>query len=116
MARSATQAQRVEQMLRAAGPSGVTNGTFAVAGILRYAARLEELRNRGFVIETQRVKGGTFRYVLISEPDAGPGGDASRGVMASDESAAGSSAEPDLFAVEDGVVQTDRYRDWDEAA
>lgn len=59
-----TQRERVLTMLKQAGREGVTNGQFVDAQILRYSARIMELRNAGHVIEKHRITDGTFRYEL----------------------------------------------------
>lgn len=63
--------QKVLDMLRAAGPRGVTSGQFAQAYILRYSARLKELRDTARIISRSRVPGhDQWWYVLKFEPRA----------------------------------------------
>lgn len=71
-----TQTQRVLRALRALGDHGVTSVDFlppTVDGgppILRVAARIHELREDGFVIQTRR--GSTVdKYVLIGQAQPG---------------------------------------------
>jgi hypothetical protein len=69
-----TQRDRVLSLLEQAGPEGVTNAQFAQERILRYAARLKELRDEGYEISTYGTN-GTVRYVLenveaVEEPSA----------------------------------------------
>ena len=62
-----TQRQTVLKMLDQARVDrrGVTNGEFADAGILRYSARIEELRKQGYRIAKQRLSAGGWRYTLL---------------------------------------------------
>ena len=62
-----TQRLSVLQYLRQAGERGVTNGFFADKHILRYSARIWELREEGFEIRTE-AKAGTVRFTLTGEP------------------------------------------------
>ena len=59
----------VLQYLRQAGDRGVTNGFFADKHILRYSARVHELRDLGFIIRTEKQAGSKVRFILLSEPD-----------------------------------------------
>lgn len=52
------------KMLAEAGPSGVSNREFNNAGIFRYSARIQELRDAGYNIRTVRQKAGLFRFRL----------------------------------------------------
>jgi hypothetical protein len=61
-----TQRETVYTMLRRAHKDGVTNGAFAEAGILRYSARIEELRREGHAIVKQRVSAKCWKYTLLS--------------------------------------------------
>lgn len=56
--------------LRQAGKYGVPHDDFALAGIRRYSARIEELRKSGYVIETTCVdrRRGFWKSTLVSEP------------------------------------------------
>lgn len=82
-----TRRELVEQMLRDAGPTGVTTSQFLRAGAgSRFGARVQELRDRGFTIPCSRVRDGEFRYVLDAEPvrpnhdaEGGGEGNTSRG-------------------------------------
>jgi hypothetical protein len=60
----ATQSNRVLEMLKSAGSSGVMNYDFVNRYILRAAARIEELRKEGHNIKTIRVSQGRWKYVL----------------------------------------------------
>jgi len=63
-----TQRDRVLKMLDEARVDhrGITNGQFAEAGILRYSARIEELRKAGYRIAKQRLSAGGWRYTLLA--------------------------------------------------
>jgi len=63
------QSTQLLKMLRKAGKHGVENYKFPQQNILRYSARIGDLRSEGFNIYCERVfvKGratGTFRYFL----------------------------------------------------
>lgn len=60
-----TQRETVYTMLRRAHKDGVTNGAFAEAEILRYSARIEELRREGHAIVKQRVSAKCWKYTLL---------------------------------------------------
>lgn len=68
-----SQSSAMLKMLRKAGKHGVKNYEFPMRGILRYSARIGELRNEGFNIMCERIKlpngrsTGVFRYILIEE-------------------------------------------------
>jgi hypothetical protein len=59
----------VLSLLRHAGDSGVTNAVFLDWRIPRFSARIRELREGGFVIETEAEHSSRVRYTLMSEPD-----------------------------------------------
>lgn len=62
------QQRKVLTMLEA-HPEGVTNGQFAASKVLRYSARVEELRKDfGLQIACERLSGGTYLYRLESHP------------------------------------------------
>jgi len=63
-----TQRERILREFRAAGPWGCLNGKLAVIGGLGFKARVQELRQMGYVIETKHEGVGRYRYILISEP------------------------------------------------
>jgi hypothetical protein len=63
-----SQRLRVLQLLRHAGDRGVTNGEFVDWRILRYSARIHQLREEGCEIRTEAGPGSRVRYVLVSEP------------------------------------------------
>ena len=67
-----SQRERVYTMLEQAGREGVTNGQFVDAQILRYSARIKELRDAGHRIEKHRITDGTFRYQLQPVTQACP--------------------------------------------
>ena len=59
-------------MLRKAGKHGLENYKFPQQGILRYSARIADLRAEGFNVYCERVvvdgrHTGTFKYFLIEE-------------------------------------------------
>jgi hypothetical protein len=59
--------EKVYLMLVQAGARGVTSGEFANAYVLRYAARLHELKGLGMVITKEKLEGrSSWRYVLRS--------------------------------------------------
>ena len=64
------------KMLKKAGKRGVYNYQFAQIGILRYNARITDLRQDGLNILCERVKlpngrsTGVFRYTLIGDENA----------------------------------------------
>lgn len=105
-----TQCERVEKMLRTAGDRGVTNATFAQAGILRYAARIEELRKSGLSIETRRCSAGTFTYTLQTSGDD----QRDRGPQSTNPPRSGPVVAGGLFAVPDerpSYMDPDAYED-----
>jgi hypothetical protein len=63
-----TQRDKVLKALRAAGGQGVTSLQLAQHCGLRYGARVMELRDQGFEIETVRVNRSVYVYKLTSEP------------------------------------------------
>ena len=66
-----TQRDQVLRLLRAAGPDGVHSFELAAAVGLRAAARVDELRTAGFVIDSKREKYGRAtgcRYRLHDTP------------------------------------------------
>jgi len=68
-----SQTSKLLTMLKKAGKHGIENYKFPQQGILRYSARIADLRAEGFNIYCERViiKGrytGTFKYFLIEEP------------------------------------------------
>ena len=67
-----SQTTKLLNMLRKAGKHGIENYKFPQQGILRYSARIGELRAEGFNIYCERlvVRGhftGTYKYFLIEE-------------------------------------------------
>lgn len=63
-------AVKVYDLLKAAGPRGVTSGEFIRAYVERFSARILELRQLGLEIRTERIEGrAQSRYTL-----RGPGG------------------------------------------
>jgi hypothetical protein len=69
-----SQEAKLLSMLRKAGKHGVPNYRFPEAKILRYSARIGDLRNEGYDIICERVKlpngrsTGVFKYILV-EPE-----------------------------------------------
>lgn len=53
------------QALLAAGPRGVTNDDLMRIAGSRAGGRVQELRDRGYVVECHHEVGGRWRYVLI---------------------------------------------------
>jgi hypothetical protein len=66
-----TQRDKVLRCLRARGRHGVTNPEFIDIGILRAASRIDELRKRGYNIDTVKVSRGVYKYVLWPEQEYG---------------------------------------------
>lgn len=70
-----SQTTKVLTMLKRAGQRGVMNYEFPRKRILRYSARLGDLRNEGYNIIAERVKlknrrsTNVFRYILIKEEE-----------------------------------------------
>ena len=68
-----SQSTSILKMLRKAGSKGVKNYQFPMNGILRYSARIGELRAEGFNIVAERVRlpngraTNVFTYVLIED-------------------------------------------------
>ena len=58
------QHERILEMLENAGEDGVINYHFVHRHILRYSARIKELRKEGYNISTQYVTKGVYRYIL----------------------------------------------------
>lgn len=54
----------VMSLLHTAGKTGVYNYEFARQNILRYSARIDELREQGIKIKTVRISAGVFKYIL----------------------------------------------------
>jgi hypothetical protein len=71
--------RKVLELLEAAGPGGVSTGEFAEARCPRASARIAELRELGYDVETRRERANAFRFVLHATPAVGVGG-AKRGV------------------------------------
>ena len=55
---------RVLELLQQRGISGATNADLLGVGGFRYGARIFELRQDGWIIETTAGEGGLFRFVL----------------------------------------------------
>jgi len=67
-----SQSTKLLTMLRKAGKHGIENYKFPQQGILRYSARIADLRAEGFNVYCERVvidgrHTGTFKYFLIEE-------------------------------------------------
>jgi hypothetical protein len=57
------------RLLKDAGSVGATTADLLAAGVgSRYGARLLELRDHGYVIESRRERQSSFRYILTDEP------------------------------------------------
>lgn len=65
-----TQAQRVLDKLQEVGEVGVWNHEFVnmKPPILRYSARIKELRDQGWQIKTKKLKAGYYKYFITLEP------------------------------------------------
>jgi hypothetical protein len=63
-----TQKSRVLSMLTIAGEAGVTTQEFLKAYIPRFSARINELRNEGYDIQTKSYRGTCKRYELHQAP------------------------------------------------
>lgn len=48
---------------------GVTGREFVDAGVFRYSARIKELRDKGYVIESKRLSQGNFQFRLVGQLD-----------------------------------------------
>lgn len=68
MARRQTECARLLGLLRAAGPAGVLNSDLEATEVgRRYSARIFELREQGYAIDTVREGARAFRFVLTKE-------------------------------------------------
>jgi hypothetical protein len=66
-----TRREQLARLLREAGDRGVTTGELLQAGVgSRYGARIAELREQGWQIESARLRDGAWRYTLISRPSS----------------------------------------------
>jgi hypothetical protein len=66
-----TKREQVLSMLE--NSDAVTGREFVDAGVFRYSARIKELRDRGYVIESKRISQGHFEFRLIGQSDEGTG-------------------------------------------
>ena len=62
-----TQRERVLSMLTEAGDEGVPTASFLREMIPRFSARIEELREAGHTIRSERVSSGSWRYTLVGD-------------------------------------------------
>lgn len=67
--RASDQCESILNLLRSAGIKGVTNVYFYNHVTKSLGARMSELYERGYKINTYNKGSGVFKYVLISEPD-----------------------------------------------
>ena len=66
-----TKREHVLQLLREAGPRGVTTAEFLKAGCgSRFGARIQELRDAGYVIDSKRVRSSSHVYTLRRCPES----------------------------------------------
>lgn len=66
-----TKRDLARQLLERAGAGGVTTSQFLRAGVgSRFGARLQELRDQGFDISSERVRDGEHRYILRGRPSS----------------------------------------------
>jgi hypothetical protein len=66
-----TKREQVLSMLE--NSDAVTGREFVDAGVFRYSARIKELRDRGYVIESNRISQGHYEFRLIGRSDEGTG-------------------------------------------
>ena len=66
--RSPNQRQKIIELLRRNGKAGLLTGDFLRIPVARYSSRLREIRQMGYVVSTERITEGCYKYVLISEP------------------------------------------------
>ena len=66
--KSPNQRQKILELLRQNGKAGVLTSDFLRIPIARYSSRLRECRQMGYVISTERITEGCFKYALIREP------------------------------------------------
>ncbi len=62
--------ERVLQLLQQRGKVGATNAELIVCGGYRYGARIFDLRQAGWDIETLSADGGLFRFILKGRTDS----------------------------------------------
>jgi hypothetical protein len=74
-------------MLQAAAERGrgVTNREFVRADVFRYSARIAELRDEGYTIDTVPLKRGLFEFRLVMFTPSGDGGNAGKKEESGDE-------------------------------
>jgi hypothetical protein len=60
--------RRVLKALRDRGQAGATTAQLGEVAGFRFGARLHELREAGYVIDTRRERRGSSRYTLVAEP------------------------------------------------
>lgn len=82
-----TRRDLLAHLLVEAGDRGLTTAELLQAGVgSRYSARLLELRELGWVIESERIRDGSWRYTLVRKPDvdrdASPRRDSAEGTPA----------------------------------
>lgn len=94
--------ERVLQALRAAGAAGVLNVILCRKDIggSRAGGRVQEWRDRGYVIDCDRVEDGVYRYTLRAEPARAPR-PGERGYLASLPSVASINPRTRVTPVED---------------
>ena len=75
---------------------GVTGREFVDAGVFRYSARIKELRDRGYEIESKRLSQGNFQFRLVGEPTGATANPSSEGLSqpAGEDSSGGSGQLP----------------------
>jgi hypothetical protein len=62
-----THLDKIVQALKDAGPEGVTNAELNKI-TFKYDARISDLRRKGYVIKTEYIARGVYKYYLISTP------------------------------------------------
>ena len=65
MSKRPTQRERVYRLLLQAGERGVETGEFLADHLPRFAARINELRDRGWDIRTEKLSQSSYRYTLV---------------------------------------------------
>lgn len=95
-----------------AGRPDVTTGQFLAAGVGRLSARIQELREVGYEIQTERIENNQFKYRIASEParlGAGHGASENQRTTASAEGG-------QLFEAPEEQPVNAAVQDFDEAA
>ena len=62
-----SQLEKIVQKLKEAAPDGVTNADLNKI-CFKYDSRISDLRRKGYVIKTERIGKGVYKYYLIKTP------------------------------------------------